>query len=66
VLDDYGQDALRLVDPHGSPGALIRHVLKVFLVDDRGGVRNIYSSEFLRTDLLLADLRTLLMEAPRD
>ena len=66
VLDDYGQDALRLVDLHGSPTPLIRHVLKVFLVDDRGGVRNIYSAEFLRTDLLLADLRTLLMEAPRD
>jgi protein SCO1 len=66
VLDDYGQDALRLVDPQGSPTGLIRHVLKVFLVDERGGVRNIYSAEFLRTDLLLADVRTLLLERPSD
>jgi cytochrome oxidase Cu insertion factor (SCO1/SenC/PrrC family) len=66
VLDDYGQDALRLLDPHGSPTALIRHVLKVFLVDWRGGVRNIYSAEFLRADLLLADARTVLLEARTD
>jgi cytochrome oxidase Cu insertion factor (SCO1/SenC/PrrC family) len=62
VLDDYGQDALRLVDPHGSPTRLIRHVLKVFLVDARGDVRNIYSAEFLRSDLLLADVRTVLLD----
>jgi cytochrome c peroxidase len=66
VLEDYGQDALRLLDPHGSPTALIRHVLKVFLVDSRRGVRNIYSAEFLRADLLLADVQTLLLEAARD
>ena len=62
VLDDYGQDALRLVDPPGTPTALIRHVLKVFLVDAQHRVRNIYSAEFLREDLLLADVRTLLLE----
>jgi cytochrome oxidase Cu insertion factor (SCO1/SenC/PrrC family) len=62
VLEDYGQDALRLLDPHGSPTALIRHVLKVFLVDWRGAVRNIYSAEFLRAELLLADVRTVLLE----
>jgi cytochrome c peroxidase len=61
VLEDYGQDALRLLDPHGTPTALIRHVLKVFLVDASGGVRNIYSAEFLRADLLLADVRTVLL-----
>jgi cytochrome oxidase Cu insertion factor (SCO1/SenC/PrrC family) len=66
VLDDYGQDALRLLDPSGSPSALIRHVLKVFLVDAQGSVRNIYSAEFLRADLLLADVRTLLLEAKAD
>jgi cytochrome oxidase Cu insertion factor (SCO1/SenC/PrrC family) len=63
VLDDYGQDAVRLLDPHGSPTALIRHVLKVFLIDWRGRVRNVYSAEFLRPELLLADARTVLLEA---
>ena len=48
VLADFGQDA--------SPS----HVLKLFLVDDSGQVRNIYSTGFLDVRLLLADLETLL------
>jgi hypothetical protein len=35
-------------------------VLKIFLVDDAGRVRNIYSTGFLDVRLLLADLETLL------
>jgi protein SCO1 len=48
VLVDFGQDA--------SPS----HVLKIFLVDDAGRVRNIYSTGFLDVRLLLADLETVL------
>jgi protein SCO1 len=48
VLTDFGQDA--------RPS----HVLKIFLVDGRGQVRNIYSTGFLDVRLLLADLETLL------
>jgi len=48
VLADFGQDA--------SPS----HVLKIFLVDDTGRVRNIYSTGFLDVRLLLVDLETLL------
>jgi cytochrome oxidase Cu insertion factor (SCO1/SenC/PrrC family) len=48
VLADFGQD----------PGA--SHVLKLFLVDAGGRVRNIYSTGFLDVRLLLADLETVL------
>ncbi len=48
VLADFGQDA--------SPS----HVLKVFLVDGSGQVRNVYSTGFLDVRLLLGDLETLL------
>jgi cytochrome oxidase Cu insertion factor (SCO1/SenC/PrrC family) len=48
ILADFGQDA--------APS----HVLKIFLVDDAGRVRNIYSTGFLDVRLLLADLETLL------
>jgi cytochrome oxidase Cu insertion factor (SCO1/SenC/PrrC family) len=48
VLADFGQDA--------TPS----HVLKIFLVDGQGRVRNIYSTGFLDVRLLLADLETLL------
>jgi cytochrome oxidase Cu insertion factor (SCO1/SenC/PrrC family) len=40
---------------------LLRHVLKVYLVDAAGDVRNIYSSGLMSPELLMADLRTLLL-----
>jgi cytochrome oxidase Cu insertion factor (SCO1/SenC/PrrC family) len=57
VLDDFGQDAMPLSD---DAAERIAHVLKVFLVDGQGRVRNIYSSGFLDLRLLLADLETVL------
>ena len=63
VLDDYGQDALRLVAiEDGASTALIRHVAKVFLVDASGGIRNVYSSGFLDHEMLLRDIETLLID----
>lgn len=60
VLADYGQDVLRLVTPEGRETGWIRHLLKVFLVDDARRVRNVYSTEFLRSDVILNDVRTVL------
>jgi cytochrome oxidase Cu insertion factor (SCO1/SenC/PrrC family) len=57
VLDDFGQDAMPLTD---DAAERISHVLKVFLVDGQGQVRNIYSTGFLDLRLLLADLETVL------
>jgi cytochrome oxidase Cu insertion factor (SCO1/SenC/PrrC family) len=56
VLDDFGQDAAPL---DASPER-IAHVLKVFLVDGEGRVRNVYSAGFLDLRILLADLETVL------
>jgi cytochrome oxidase Cu insertion factor (SCO1/SenC/PrrC family) len=72
VLDAFGQDALRLVlkpapgreggeDGEEEKTSLLRHVLKVYLVDAEGDVRNIYSSGLMSPELLMADLRTLLL-----
>ena len=60
VLAAFGQDALPLVGSDERALGLYRHVLKVFLVDARGAVRNIYSSGFLSPELLLVDARTVL------
>jgi cytochrome oxidase Cu insertion factor (SCO1/SenC/PrrC family) len=57
VLDDFGQDAAALPEDEAER---IAHVLKVFLVDGEGRVRNVYSSGFLDVRLLLADLETVL------
>ncbi len=54
VLADFGQHAQEL------ESGVLRHVLKVFLVDGEGRVRNVYSTGFLRADVILADVETLL------
>lgn len=64
VLDDFGQDALRLVAAEdGKSLGVIRHLTKVFLVDSDLAIRNIYSSGFLDYQILLRDIETLLLEA---
>ncbi len=55
VLADFGQDATPIDDT-----SLVRHVLKVFLIDGERRIRNVYSAGFLDVRLLLADLETLL------
>jgi cytochrome oxidase Cu insertion factor (SCO1/SenC/PrrC family) len=60
VLDAYGQDYAPVYDERGRFTGRYRHVLKVFLVDRRGNVRNIYSSGFLVPALVIGDIRTLL------
>jgi cytochrome oxidase Cu insertion factor (SCO1/SenC/PrrC family) len=68
VLASFGQDALRLAstsDGSGAPTPRMGHVLKVFLVDERSDVRNIYSTGFLSSEMLMTDVRTLLAEEHR-
>ncbi|HXV37015.1 MAG TPA: SCO family protein [Myxococcota bacterium] len=66
VLDDFGQDALRLVAAEDDrPLGVFRHVAKVFLVDSERAIRNVYSVGFLDHEILLLDIETLLMEPRR-
>jgi cytochrome oxidase Cu insertion factor (SCO1/SenC/PrrC family) len=60
VLADFGQDATPLVSAQGQPLGAIRHMVKLYLVDAHGDVRNIYSTSLLSLPLLLADLETVL------
>jgi cytochrome oxidase Cu insertion factor (SCO1/SenC/PrrC family) len=60
ALTDFGQDALSLVSSEGDETGLIRHVLKVFLVDGDRWVRNVYSAGFLDARILLHDIETVL------
>jgi len=64
LLADFGQPVARLRFPDGSWTGLYRHVLKVFLLDTRHRVRNVYSTGFLHPQLILNDIRTVLMGAP--
>lgn len=65
VLAAFGQDALALVDERGRESGVLRHLLKVFLVDAQGAVRNVYGADFLSAELLAVDARTVLLESRR-
>ena len=67
VLESYGQDRAAVYDERGRFTGRYRHVLKVFLLDPAGYIRNVYSAGFLVPDLVLNDIKTVLGEsAPRE
>ena len=57
LVDGFGQD-VRVT----RNGRELSHVLKVFLIDRGGDVREIYSSNFLHPEVVLNDIETLLAE----
>ena len=64
MLADFGQDAVWIpAGDEAQPPDRLRHVLKVFLVDARKQVRNIYSTGLMDRRLVLNDLRTVLAES---
>lgn len=63
ILDGFGQDVVVETDGDGHPTRTLTHMLKVFLIDERGHVREIYSAAFLQPAVMLNDLRTLALEA---
>ncbi len=63
ILDGYGQSVSPEYDATGRELGTLSHVLRVYLIDAEARVRNIYSVSFLHADTLLADVRTLLLEA---
>jgi len=63
LVDGFGQDVRVTVDrSNGTSRRELSHVLKVFLIDPAGFVREIYSSTFLHPKTVLNDVETLLME----
>jgi protein SCO1/2 len=62
VLDDLGQDVSVELDRHGKPTRTLHHMLKVFLIDARGKVREIYTLAYLQPEVMLNDIRTLALE----
>jgi cytochrome oxidase Cu insertion factor (SCO1/SenC/PrrC family) len=57
LVEGFGQD-VRVT----RNGRELSHVLKVFLIDRGGDVREIYSSNFLHPEVVLNDIGTLLAE----
>jgi protein SCO1 len=63
LVEGFGQDVQYSVDgSSGRPVRQLSHVLKVFLIDRAGDVREIYTSTFLHPRAIMGDIKTLLME----
>lgn len=64
LLADYGQDVSVEADAQGRPTRALHHMLKVFLIDAEGEVREIYSLAYLQPDVMFNDLLTLAQATP--
>jgi cytochrome oxidase Cu insertion factor (SCO1/SenC/PrrC family) len=63
LLTDFHQPVAKLRQEDGSWSGLFRHVLKVYLLDARHQVRNIYSTGLFDARLVLNDIETVLLAA---
>jgi protein SCO1 len=63
IVEGFGQDIRYVMDrSNGKPRRELSHVLKVFLIDEAGFVREIYTSTFLHQQTVLNDIETLIIE----
>jgi len=65
IIDDLGQSVQVQVDSKGRPTRLYNHMLKMFLLDAQGRVREIYSTAFLHPEVMFNDVKTLSIEQER-
>lgn len=63
ILAGFGQDIDVVYDANGKPTRALAHMLKMFLIDPHGHVREVYSAAFLHPDVILNDLRTIALES---
>lgn len=61
ILQSYGQSVIRDVNDKGEELPSFSHILRVFLIDPNKQIRNIYSVSFLNPDLIINDVKTVLM-----
>ncbi|MFT5133440.1 MAG: cytochrome c peroxidase, partial [Gammaproteobacteria bacterium] len=62
ILKKYSQSIIRDVDQNGETLGSISHILRVFLIDTKKQIRNIYSTSFLHPDTVVNDIKTLVQE----
>lgn len=62
LLEDFGQDVRVELDKQGRPVRTINHMLKLFLIDRGGVVREIYALDYLHAEMMINDINTLLLE----
>lgn len=64
LLDEFGQDVSVQTDARGHPTRTLHHMLKLFLIDRTGVVREIYTLAYLQPRVIFNDIQTLMTERP--
>ena len=62
LLAGFGQDVRTPAAGRPEEAGQLTHMLKVFLIDPRGVVREIYSTAYLYPEVVVADIETLRLE----
>jgi len=66
LLEAYAQTRVPELDRAGRKTGGFAHLLRIFLIDQDHRIRQIYSASLLDADALLADVKTLLLEAEQE
>ena len=62
ILKQYNQVIQQEYDEKGNSTGTFSHTLRVYLIDKNKKIRNIYNIGFLHPDILINDVKTLLLE----
>jgi protein SCO1 len=62
VLRGFGQDVWVAADGSSENAGKLPHLLKAFLIDQHGWIREIYTTSFFQPQMVLNDMTTLLLE----
>lgn len=65
LLREMGEEISASFEPQGGT-VVLNHLLKVFLIDKEGWVREIYSNQSLEPATILDDIETLTLEQPNN
>ena len=62
ILKGYQQPVIRKYTEDGAYDGVESHLLRVFLIDNKKLIRNVYNVDFLHPELLINDIKTLLLD----
>ncbi len=65
VLRGFGQDVWIATSGSSEQAGKLPHLLKAFLIDRYGWIREIYTTSFFQPEVVLNDMNTLLLEEER-
>jgi cytochrome c peroxidase len=64
ILADFGHQIAEIKNDKREWSGLFRHVLKVYLLDTKHQVRNVYSAGTLQAQFIIEDIESVLAEIP--